>query len=45
MTLTSEVSLNLNAELPETKMRFIAAVLVRMFWIHLFLAATVGLFG
>ena len=45
MMLASEVSLNLNVELPPTGARFLAAVLVRVFWIHLFLAATVGLFG
>ncbi|MBI4004468.1 MAG: hypothetical protein HY353_05540 [Candidatus Omnitrophica bacterium] len=45
MTLASEVSLNLNIELPPTVARFLAAVLVRAFWIHLFLAATVGLLG
>jgi len=45
MTLASEVSLNLNVELPPTRARFLAAVLVRAFWIQLFLASTVGLFG
>ena len=45
MMLASEVSLNLNIELPPTMARFLVAVLVRVFWVHLFLAATVGLFG
>lgn len=45
MMLASEVSLNFNIELPPTRARFLAAVLVRAFWIHLLLAATVGLFG
>ena len=45
MTLASQASLDLNLELPDTRMVFILAVLIRAFWIQLFLAATVGLFG